>query len=126
MNFLQNKSKLGFIVDSGLEFFLLSTKSGDLGSCLVMGCICGGVCPITGLVGSYGNCVCATVASHDCVSNSGLVSKSISSGVSSSSSLIIIGVTSFLLVLTGCFSSMSYGTKGFVVTCSVGTFTPSV
>ena len=67
-----------------------------------MGCICGGVCPITGLIGSYGNCVCATVASGDCVLSFGLVSKSITIGVSSSS-LIIIGVASFLLVLTGCY-----------------------
>ena len=90
-----------------------------------MGCICDDVCPITGLVGSYRNCVCATATSGNCVSSFGLVSKSIAIGISSSLS-IIIGAASFLLVLTGCFSRMSCGTKGFVVLCTVGTFTPLV
>ena len=62
------------------------------------------------------------MASHDCVSDF-LVSKSITGGVSSSPS-IIMGVTSFLLVLSGHFSNMSCGTKGLVVPCIAGTFTP--
>ena len=105
-----------------MEYLLSSTESGGLGGGLVMGCICGGVCPITGPVGSYGNCVCATVASCNYVSSFGLVSKSITIGVSSSS--IIIGAASFLLVLTGHLSGMSCGTKGFVAPCTAGTFTP--
>ena len=56
------------------------------------------------------------------VSNSGLVSKSITIAVSSSS--IIIGFISLLIVLTGCFSGIPCGTKGFVVPCTAGTLTP--